>query len=129
MTASRAADTLLAMQHLKCAARTAFLALSLLSAGAASAPTTGAPAPTASTATLDSRAGAFGHFLAGRFAAAEADPNTAATELSRAVALDPNLRRAGSVGARRPERNVRCPRPGCGPLRRLSTVRGDVTQD
>ena len=38
----------------------------------------------------DAPNGAFGQFLAGRFAMAEADPNTAATALSRALTLAPN---------------------------------------
>ena len=63
----------------------AFLALSLLSAGAAGEATGGTVA-----AGIGEQAGAFGHYLAGRFAMAEADPKAAATELSAAVRLDPN---------------------------------------
>ena len=63
----------------------AFLALSLLSAGAAGEATGGTVA-----AGIGEQAGAFGHYLAGRFAMAEADPKAAATELSEAVRLDPN---------------------------------------
>lgn len=73
------------MPYTRFASRTAFLALSLLSACAASDAATGG-----SAAGIDDPAGAFGHFLAGRFAMAEADPQTAATELSRAVQLEPN---------------------------------------
>ena len=85
MTAPQAADTLLAMQNARFASRTAFLALSLLSACAASDATT-----STSAARADRPSGAFGHYLAGRFALAEADPATAATELSRAAALTPD---------------------------------------
>ena len=63
----------------------AFLALSLLSAGAAGEATGGTVA-----AGAGEQAGAFGHYLAGRFAMAEADPKAAATELSEAVRLDTN---------------------------------------
>jgi tetratricopeptide (TPR) repeat protein len=73
------------MPYTRFASRTAFLALSLLSACAASDAATGG-----SPAGIDDPAGAFGHFLAGRFAMAEADPRTAATELSQAVQLEPN---------------------------------------
>lgn len=61
--------------------RAALLGLPLLAACAIATPGVAAraSAPT----------GAFGNFLAGRFAAAEADPVTAATELAKASALDP----------------------------------------
>jgi tetratricopeptide (TPR) repeat protein len=78
------------MKYARCASRSAFLALSLLSACAAGDAPSGNPPLGGSTARIDYPAGAFGHYLAGRFAAAEADPSTAATELARAVALDAN---------------------------------------
>jgi tetratricopeptide (TPR) repeat protein len=73
------------MQYARVTRRTAFLALSLLSACAASDVSNNG-----STATLDYPAGAFGHYLAGRFAMAEAEPIAAATELSKAATLAPN---------------------------------------
>ena len=73
------------MPHARFASRTAFLALSLLSACAATDATSGA-----GPSRRDAPNGAFGQFLAGRFAMAEADPNTAATALSRALTLAPN---------------------------------------
>ncbi len=85
MTAPRTADTLLAMQYARFASRSVFLALSLLSACAASDASNGA-----SAAGVDYRAGAFGQYLAGRFAMAEADPDAGATALSRAVVLAPS---------------------------------------
>ena len=73
------------MQYARPASRAIFLGLSLLSACAASDPTSGSP-----SARSDAPSGAFGHYLAGRFALAESDPDTAATALSRAVTLAPN---------------------------------------
>ncbi len=67
------------MPYTRFVRRIAFLALSLLSACAA-----GDAAPEANQA-----AGSFGHFLAGRFAMAEADPRTGAAELTKAEQLDP----------------------------------------
>ena len=73
------------MQYARLASRTLFLAMSLLSACAASN-----AAQDDMSAGMDAPSGAFGHFLAGRFALAEADPDAAATALSRAVTLAPN---------------------------------------
>ena len=74
------------MPHARSARRAAFLALSLLSACAA----TDAPFTGANLAVVERPTGAFGHFLAGRFALTEADPDTAATELLHAMALAPD---------------------------------------
>ena len=90
MTAKRAADTLAGMKYARCASRTAFLTLSLFAVCAAGNPPPGNAPLGGSTARLDYPAGAFGHYLAGRFAAAQADPSTAARELARAVELDAN---------------------------------------
>ena len=73
------------MEYARFASRTAFLTLSLLSACAASDASNNG-----STAALDYPAGAFGHYLAGRFAMAAAEPIIAATELSKAATLAPN---------------------------------------
>lgn len=90
MTASGRADTLPAMSHARSARRAFLLVLSLLSAcAAADAPYGGAPSANRSKYG-DRPTGAFGHYLVGRFALTEADPDTAATELLRAAALAPN---------------------------------------
>lgn len=73
------------MYYARIVSRPLFLALSLLSACAASN-----PALEGSSASIDYPSGAFGHYLAGHFAQTQADPVTAATELSRAVALAPH---------------------------------------
>lgn len=69
------------MQYLRPARRSVLVALSLLSACAASGPVA-ANGPEAS--------GTPGNFLAGRFALSEGDANTAATDLLKAVQGDPN---------------------------------------
>jgi tetratricopeptide (TPR) repeat protein len=75
------------MQHLRSVRRTVLLALSLLSACAASDPGTslvsGRPGRYTPT-------GVFGNYLAGRFALGQADPDTAATELLKALAISPD---------------------------------------
>ncbi len=85
MTALGTADTLPFMPYPRFASRTVFLALSLLSACAASDASSGAP-----NSGTEYPAGAFGQFLAGRFAMAEADPDSGATALSKAVTLAPS---------------------------------------
>ena len=85
MTGPGAADTLSNMKYAPFVSRTVFLALSLLSACAASDASVGA-----TSAGIDYPAGAFGQFLAGRFAMAEADPDAGASALSKAVALAPH---------------------------------------
>jgi tetratricopeptide (TPR) repeat protein len=70
------------MQHARAARRFVLLALTLLSACAASDPSSDAdtgPVP----------AGVIGNFLAGRYALAEGDSNTAANDLLKAVAQSP----------------------------------------
>jgi tetratricopeptide (TPR) repeat protein len=70
------------MQHARAARRFVLLALTLLSACAASDPSSEAdtgPVP----------AGVIGNFLAGRYALAEGDSNTAANDLLKAVAQSP----------------------------------------
>jgi tetratricopeptide (TPR) repeat protein len=70
------------MQHARAARRSILLALTLLSACAASEPSTdGATGPVAN--------GVIGNFLAGRYAMAEGDSQTAATDLLKAVAQSP----------------------------------------
>src|SRR5690242_4846408 len=71
------------MQHARTARRFVLLALTLLSACAASD-------PSSSSGSAQIPAGVIGNFLAGRFALAEGDPATAATDLLRAVAQRPN---------------------------------------
>ncbi|HXT79819.1 MAG TPA: tetratricopeptide repeat protein [Acetobacteraceae bacterium] len=73
------------MQQVRILRRAAFLALSLLSACAASDPSAGGARSDRFIPT-----GVAGDFLAGRFALAEGDPNTAATDLLRAVAASPH---------------------------------------
>lgn len=75
------------MQHIRTVRRGFLLALSLLSACAAADPSpgvavirSGANAPT----------GVYSDFLTGRFAMSESDPNTAATQFLRALAVQPN---------------------------------------
>jgi tetratricopeptide (TPR) repeat protein len=70
------------MQHARAARRSALLALTLLSACAASEPTSdpsSGPVPN----------GIIGNYLAGRFALSEGDSQTAATDLLKAVAQNP----------------------------------------
>jgi tetratricopeptide (TPR) repeat protein len=70
------------MQHARAARRSVLLALTLLSACAASEPSTdGATGPVAN--------GVIGDYLAGRYAMAEGDSQTAATDLLKAVAQSP----------------------------------------
>lgn len=69
------------MQHIRAAKRSVLIALTLLSACAASG------VPTAGDADIG---GAPGDFLAGRFAMSEGDYPTAAADLLRAVDQDPN---------------------------------------
>src|SRR3954454_13168930 len=93
------------MQHFRSVRRGVLLALSLLSACAASDP--GASGSSRSGPFVPT--GVFGDYLAGRFASAEADPNTAATDFLRALAAKPSdhelLLEAfiASVNAGRPE--------------------------
>jgi tetratricopeptide (TPR) repeat protein len=93
------------MQHLRSVRRGILLALSLLSACAASDP--GASGSSRSGTFVPT--GVFGDYLAGRFATAEADPNTAATDFLRALAAKPNDQELlleafiASVNAGRPE--------------------------
>jgi tetratricopeptide (TPR) repeat protein len=70
------------MQHARTARRSVLLALTLLSACAASDPSSGGD-------TNQVPAGVIGNFLAGRFAMAEGDPVTAANDLLKAVAESP----------------------------------------
>jgi tetratricopeptide (TPR) repeat protein len=70
------------MQHARAARRSVLLALTLLSACAASDPSPGADPGQVP-------AGVIGNFLAGRFALAEGDPSTAANDLLKAVADSP----------------------------------------
>ena len=71
------------MQHVRTARRSVLLALTLLSACAASE-----PSPSADTSPVP--AGVIGNFLTGRFALAEGDSSTAATDLLKAVAQSPD---------------------------------------
>ena len=71
------------MQHARAARRSVLLALTLLSACAASE-----PAPGSATGPMSS--GAVGNYLAGRFALSEGDSQTAANDLLKAVAESPN---------------------------------------
>ncbi len=70
------------MQHARTARRFVLLALTLLSACAASG-------PSPSTDKAQVPAGVIGNFLTGRFALAEGDPATAANDLLKAVAESP----------------------------------------
>jgi tetratricopeptide (TPR) repeat protein len=70
------------MQHARTARRSVLLALTLLSACAASE-------PTSDDATGQVPAGVIGNFLAGRFALSEGDPATAANDLLKADAQSP----------------------------------------
>ena len=102
MTGPGTPDTVAAMVHVR---RALFLALSLLSACAA----TEASPDQAFRRADDTPTGAFGHFLAGRFALTETDPEIAAKELLRAYAMAPEepelLQQAfiASIAAERPE--------------------------
>ena len=71
------------MQYVRTARRSVLLALTLLSACAASDP----PVPGPDTGQVP--AGVIGNFLAGRFAMAEGDPATAANDLLKALAESP----------------------------------------
>src|ERR1700761_5576764 len=71
------------MQHARTARRSVLLALTLLSACAASEPSPGADPNQASD-------GSIGNFLAGRFAMTEGDTTTAANDLLKAAAERPN---------------------------------------
>jgi tetratricopeptide (TPR) repeat protein len=71
------------MQHARSAGRAALLALTLLSACAASQPSSPAEADVPPK-------GAIGHYLAGRYALGQRDYGVAATELLRASAMDPD---------------------------------------
>ncbi len=76
------------MQHLRTLGLSSLLALSLLSACAAAD-----PLASGSVATQQGRfvpSGVFGDFLAGRFAAAQSDPNTATDNFLKALAANPN---------------------------------------
>ncbi len=74
------------MQYTRSVRRAVFLALSLLSACAA----TDAPLNGTDSAREEQSTGPLGHFLAGRFALTEADPAVAAKESLRALAQAPN---------------------------------------
>ena len=71
------------MQYVRTARRSVLLALTLLSACAASDP------PVLGPDTGQVPAGVIGNFLAGRFAMAEGDPATAANDLLKALAESP----------------------------------------
>ena len=71
------------MQYVRTARRSVLLALTLLSACAASE-------PSSDRATEQVPNGVIGNFLAGRFALAEGDPQTAANDLLKAVAESPD---------------------------------------
>lgn len=71
------------MQHIRGAGRAFFLCLSLLSACAASDPSSGGSEDNV-------QSGVFGNYLAGRFALSEGDTATAATDLLKAEAQRPN---------------------------------------
>lgn len=73
------------MPHLRSVRRGVLLALSLLSACAASDPTPGGGARSARYTPT----GVFGNYLVGRFAMAEADPNSAATAFLKALGRSP----------------------------------------
>lgn len=71
------------MQHARAARRSVLLALILLSACAASEPSSDATAASASS-------GVIGNYLAGRFALSEGDSQTAADDMLKALAERPN---------------------------------------
>jgi tetratricopeptide (TPR) repeat protein len=71
------------MQHVRAARRSVLLALTLLSACAASE-------PSPNNATAQASSGVFGDYLAGRFALSEGDSQTAANDLLKALAQNPN---------------------------------------
>jgi tetratricopeptide (TPR) repeat protein len=75
------------MQHIRSVRRAVLLALSLLSACAASDPGSGSSARTSSSLAPN---GVLGDFLAGRVALAESDPDTAATDFLHALAMRPD---------------------------------------
>ena len=90
------------MQHARAARRSVLLALTLLSACAASE-----PAPDSATGSISS--GVIGNYLAGRFALSEGDSQTAATDLLKAAAESPGEQEVtlqafiASLDAGRPE--------------------------
>jgi Flp pilus assembly protein TadD len=73
------------MQHIRRVRRTVLLALSLLSACAASDPGSGAARAGAGSPT-----GLYGNYLAGRFAISQGDNDTAASDFLRALAARPH---------------------------------------
>jgi tetratricopeptide (TPR) repeat protein len=73
------------MQHTPSARRAILLALSLLSACAASDPMAGG-----SRSSRAELSGVFGNYLAGRYAMSEADADTAARDFLKALAVQPN---------------------------------------
>jgi tetratricopeptide (TPR) repeat protein len=75
------------MQHIRSVRRAFLLALSLLSAGAAADP---ASSKFVGRMARNSPVGVFGDFLIGRFAMSQADPQTAATQMLRALATHPD---------------------------------------
>ena len=75
------------MQHARSLTRTFLLALSLLSACAAADPPSGEAAVRTDT---HASSGVYGDFLIGRFALIQSDPNEAATEFLRALAVRPD---------------------------------------
>jgi tetratricopeptide (TPR) repeat protein len=75
------------MQHIRSARRALLLAISLLSACAAAAPST---SRVVGRGGHDAPSGVFGDFLSGRFAMAQADPQMAASQLLHALASHPN---------------------------------------
>ncbi|MBV9252433.1 MAG: hypothetical protein JO227_24705, partial [Acetobacteraceae bacterium] len=74
------------MQNPRRFGRSAFFALSFLTACAAAE----AGTPDTGDAGFHPRSGIYGRYLAGRFAASEADPNAAADEFLRALAASPD---------------------------------------
>ena len=75
------------MQHFQSVRRALLLAISLLSACAAADPSS---SKVISRAGISAPSGVFADFLLGRFALAQADPQTAATEFLRALAARPD---------------------------------------
>ena len=76
------------MQQFRSVPRAFLLGISLLSACAAADPSASRVASTPTTSSAAS--GVFGEFLVGRFAVADADPQTAATQFLRALAASPD---------------------------------------
>src|ERR1700735_4896121 len=71
------------MQHVRAARRSVLLALTLLSACAASE-------PSSNTAAASGSSGIIGDYLAGRYALSEGDSQTAANDMLAALAESPN---------------------------------------